>query len=38
LFIGLVIGETLAVVFWLLVSFCRAWMGLDYTAIQILPG
>jgi hypothetical protein len=36
-FIGLVVGETLAVVFWLGFSFCRALLGMDYTAIQILP-
>jgi hypothetical protein len=36
-FIGLVVGETLAVVFWLVVSFIRAWLGMDYLSIQILP-
>lgn len=36
-FIGLVVGETLAVVFWLLFSFIRAQLGMEYLSIQILP-
>ena len=36
-FIGLIVGETLAVVFWLVFSFIRAWLGMDYLSIQILP-
>lgn len=36
-FIGLIMGETLAVVFWLVVSFIRAWLGMEYISIQILP-
>ncbi len=36
-FIGLIIGETIAVVFWLIFSFFRAMMGQEYISIQILP-
>lgn len=36
-FIGLVIGETLAVVFWLVFSFVRAMLGKEYIFVQILP-
>lgn len=37
-FIGLIIGETGAAAFWLLVSLARVMLGLDYHAIRLLPG
>lgn len=36
-FIGLIVGETFAVVFWLIVSAVRAMLGMEYISIQILP-
>lgn len=38
LFIGLIIGEAAAASFWLLVSLARYAMGLEYHAINLLPG
>jgi hypothetical protein len=38
LFIGLIFGEAAAVAFWLCVSLYLNWLGLNYHAIQILPG
>jgi hypothetical protein len=36
-FIGLIIGETLAAGFWLIVSFIFALNGMEYHTIQLLP-
>lgn len=36
-FIGLIVGESLASAFWLIVSLARLSMGLHYEAIQLLP-
>lgn len=36
-FIGMIMGESMAVGFWLLVSFVRAMNGLEYHTIQLLP-
>jgi hypothetical protein len=36
-FIGLIIGETLGVLLWLIVGFVLALMGMDYYSVQILP-
>lgn len=36
-FMGLIIGEAGAAAFWLVVSLVRVSMGLDYTAIRLLP-
>lgn len=36
-FIGLIIGETLGVLLWLIVGYVRALLGLEYYGVQILP-
>ena len=33
---GLILGETAAAGFWLVVSFVRAMLGMDYVMIQVL--
>jgi hypothetical protein len=37
IFVGLIIGESGAALFWLMVAFARASMGLEYFSLKILP-
>jgi len=37
-FIGLIIGEAGTAAVWLVVSFVRLWLGLEYYSVRLLPG